>query len=73
MMHLSLRIIARTLFDLEVTAEVLSVADEVETIMGLYNFLVAFPKLESVLHWPIPGVVKFRKSRSRLDARSSAT
>ena len=68
MMRLSLQIIARTLFDQEVTPEVLSVADEVNTIMGLYNFLVAFPKLESVLHWPIPGVVKFRKSRARLDA-----
>ena len=68
MMNLSLRIVARTLFDTEVTPEVLSVADEVNTIMGLYNFLVAFPKLESVLHWPIPGVVKFRKSRAKLDA-----
>ena len=68
MMQLSLRIIARTLFDTAVTAEVLSVATEVDTIMGLYNFLVAFPRLESVLHWPIPGVVKFRKSRARLDA-----
>jgi cytochrome P450 len=36
--------------------------------MGLYNFLVAFPKLESVLHWPIPGVMQFRRSRKRLDA-----
>ena len=68
MMRLSLHIIAKTLFDTEVTAEVLSVADEVNTIMGIYNFLVAFPRLESVLHWPIPGVVKFRKSRARLDA-----
>jgi len=68
MMKLSLQIVARTLFDQEVTAEVLSVAGEVNTIMGLYNFLVAFPKLESVLHWPIPGVVKFRRSRARLDA-----
>ena len=67
MMQLSLRIVARTLFDTEVTAEVLSVADEVDTIMGLYNFLVAFPKLESVLHWPIPGVVKFRRARARLN------
>jgi cytochrome P450 len=40
----------------------------VNTIMGLYNFLVAFPKLESVLHWPIPGVMQFRRSRARLDA-----
>ena len=68
MMKLSLHIVARTLFDQEVTAEVLSVAGEVNTIMGLYNYLVAFPKLERVLHWPIPGVVKFRRSRARLDA-----
>lgn len=68
MMHLSLHIVARTLFDSEVTADVLSVRDEVNTIMGLYNFLVAFPRLESVLHWPIPGVMQFRRSRARLDA-----
>ena len=68
MMDLSLRITARTLFDTEVTDDVLSVADEVNTIMGLYNFLIAFPNLESVLHWPIPGVMKFRRSRARLDA-----
>jgi cytochrome P450 len=68
MMQLSLNIIARTLFDTEVTPEVLSIADEVNTIMGLYNFLVAFPRLESVLHWPIPGIMQFRRSRARLDA-----
>lgn len=67
MMHLSLRIIARTLFDTEVTPEVLSVADESNKIMGLYNFLVAFPKLESFLHWPIPGVIQFRRARQKLD------
>jgi cytochrome P450 len=68
MMQLSLHIVARTLFDSEVTAEVLAVRDEVNTIMGLYNFLIAFPRLESVLHWPIPGVTKFRRSRAKLDA-----
>ena len=67
MMRLSLQIVAGTLFDTEVTPDVLSVADEVNTIMGLYNFLVAFPKLESVLHWPIPGIVRFRRSRGRLN------
>ncbi len=67
MMHLSLHIVARTLFDSEVTADVLSVRDEVNTIMGLYNFLVAFPMLEKFLHWPIPGVMKFRRSRAKLD------
>ena len=68
MMRLSLKVIARTLFDQEVTADVLSVADEVNTIMGLYNFLVAMPRLESWLHWPVPGVMRFRRSRARLDA-----
>ena len=68
MMQLSLHIVARTIFDSEVTPEILSVRDEVNTVMGLYNFLVAFPMLEKVLHWPIPGVVKFRRSRRRLDA-----
>jgi cytochrome P450 len=67
-MKLSLHIVARTLFDSDVTPEVLSVRDEVNTIMGLYNFLVAFPRLESVLHLPIPGVMRFRKARARLDA-----
>ncbi len=68
MMELSLRIIARTLFDTEVTPDILSINTETNTIMGLYNFLVAFPMLEKFLHLPIPGVVKFRRSRARLDA-----
>ncbi len=68
MMELSLRIIARTLFDTEVTPDILSINVETNTIMGLYNFLVAFPMIERVLHLPIPGIVKFRRSRARLDA-----
>jgi cytochrome P450 len=68
MMQLSLHIVAKTIFDSEVTPEVLSVRDEVNIVMDLYNFLIAFPMLEKVLHWPIPGVVKFRKARARLDA-----
>ncbi|MFC6644410.1 cytochrome P450 [Granulicella cerasi] len=67
-MLLSLKIIARTLFDQEVTPEVLSVADEVNSIMGIYNLLVALPKLESYLHWPLPYLSRFRRSRARLDA-----
>ncbi|SNS83748.1 Cytochrome P450 [Granulicella rosea] len=66
-MDLSLEIVARTLFDTDVTDDIRSINDEVNTIMGLYNFLVAMPKLESYLHLPIPGVVKFRKSRERLN------
>jgi cytochrome P450 len=67
-MSLSLEIVARTLFNTEVTAEIRSINDEVNTIMNLYNFIVAFPKIESFLHLPIPGIMKFRRSKVRLDA-----
>jgi cytochrome P450 len=66
-MGLSLEIVARTLFDTEVTADVRSINDEVNLIMGLYNLIVALPRLESYLHWPLPGVSKFRRSRDRLN------
>ena len=68
MMSLSLEIVARTLFDTEVTDDIRRINDEVNTIMDLYNFIVAFPRLESFLHLPIPGLIKFRKSKARLDA-----
>lgn len=66
-MSLSLEIVARTLFDTEVTADVRSINDEVNLIMGLYNLIVSLPRLESYLHWPLPGVSKFRHSRDRLN------
>ncbi len=68
MMRLSLRIVARTLFDTEVTPDALSVVDEVNTVMGMYNFLVVFPMLETFLNWPLPYISRFRKSRQKLDA-----
>ena len=68
MMGLSLEIIARTLFDTEVTPDIRSINDEVNTVMGLYHFLVAMPRLESWLHWPIPILSRFRRARGRLNA-----
>ncbi len=67
-MALSLEIVARTLFDTDVTPDIRAINDEVNTIMHLYNFIVAFPRIESFLHLPIPGIVKFRKSKACLDA-----
>lgn len=67
MMELSLEIVARTLFATEVTAEVRSINNEVNAIMHIYNFLVAMPRLESWLHWPIPILNRFRRSRERLN------
>ncbi len=67
-MQLSLEIVARTLFNTEVTPEIRSINDEVNTIMGIYNFIVAFPRLNDFLHLPIPGIIKFRKAKAHLDA-----
>jgi cytochrome P450 len=67
-MELSLEIVARTLFDTEVDEDIRRINDEVNTVMGLYNFLVAFPRLELFLKLPIPGILKFRRSKARLDA-----
>jgi cytochrome P450 len=67
MMSLSLEIVARTLFDTAVTSDIQHINDEVNTIMDLYNFLIAFPRMEQFLHLPIPGVMKFRRSKARLD------
>lgn len=67
-MSLSLEIVARTLFNTDVTDDIRRINDEVNTIMGLYNFIVAFPRLEKFIHLPIPGLIKFRNSKARLDA-----
>jgi cytochrome P450 len=67
-MALSLEIVARTLFDATVDDDIRSINDEVNAIMDLYNFIVAFPRIESFLHLPIPGITQFRKSKKRLDS-----
>jgi cytochrome P450 len=67
-MALSLEIVARTLFDTEVTPDIRAINDEVNTIMGLYNFIMAFPRLENYLHLPIPKLTKFRRSKAHLDS-----
>ena len=68
MMRLALQVVARTLFNTDVTRDVQSINDEVNAIMSLYNFLVALPKAERLLHLPIPGLMRFRRARKRLDA-----
>jgi cytochrome P450 len=68
MMRLTLQVVARTLFNTDVTKDVQAINDEVNVIMDLYNFLVALPRAEALLHLPIPGLMRFRKARKRLDA-----
>ncbi len=68
MMHLSLEIVARTLFNTEVTAEIRAINHEVNAIMDVYNLLIALPQAERYLGAPIPGLIRFRRARARLDA-----
>ncbi len=70
MMTLSLDIIARTLFDTEVDDDIREINDQSNAIMGIYNYLVAFPNAEAFLKYkiPVPGLRKFAKSRARLDS-----
>jgi len=67
MMRVSLEVVARTLFAQEVTPDILSINHEVNTIMRLYNLLIALPRAEDYLHLPIPGLMRFRRARKRLD------
>ncbi len=68
MMRLALQVVARTIFDTDVTEDVQTINTEVNAIMGLYNFLIALPKAEALLHLPIPGLMRFKRARRNLDA-----
>jgi len=76
MMHLTLNVVAQTLFatDLHVGAgggagdEVAELADAINRIMGLYNFLVMLPAAEWLVHVRPPGLAAFVRARKRIDA-----
>jgi cytochrome P450 len=68
MMQLALEIVARTLFNTEVTADVLAINHEVNVIMDLYHYLISLPMAEAYLFAPLPGLTRFRRARARLDA-----
>ncbi len=68
MMLLTLEIVARTLFNTGVNSDVLEINDQVNIIMELYNYLIALPRAEAYLHFPLPRLVRFRRARGRLHA-----
>jgi cytochrome P450 len=68
MMQLALEIVARTLFNTDVTSDVLEINHEVNVIMDLYNYLISLPLAEAYLYAPLPGLTRFRHARARLDA-----
>jgi len=68
MMYLTLRIVARTLFGTELGAEVKELADAINRIMRLYNYLVALPAVETMIHLGVPGLAAFTPAKRTVDA-----
>jgi cytochrome P450 len=68
MMHLTLNVVARTLFATELRNEVYELAAAINRIMGLYNFLIMLPAAEWLVHLRPPGLAGFVRARNRIDA-----
>jgi cytochrome P450 len=68
MMHLTLNVVAETLFAADLREEVDELADAINRIMGLYNFLVMLPAAEWLVHVRPPGLAAFVRARRRIDA-----
>jgi cytochrome P450 len=68
MMHLTLNIVAGTLFAADLRGEVEELASAINRIMGLYNFLVMLPAAEWLVHVRPPGLAAFVRARKRIDA-----
>ena len=68
MMRLTLNVVAGTLFATDLREEVGELADAINRIMGLYNFLVMLPAAEWLVHVRPPGLAAFVRARKRIDA-----
>jgi cytochrome P450 len=68
MMHLTLNVVASTLFATDLREEANELADAINRIMGLYNFLVMLPAAEWLVHMRPPGLAAFVRARKRIDA-----
>jgi cytochrome P450 len=68
MMRLTLKVIADTLFATDLRDDVDELADAINRIMGLYNFLVMLPAAEWLVHAHPPGLAAFVRARKRIDS-----
>src|ERR1700684_2389064 len=68
MMHLTLNVVARTLFATDLREEVYELAAAINRIMGLYNFLVMLPAAEWLVALRPPRLGAFVGARKRIDA-----
>src|SRR5215469_12544254 len=68
MMHLTLNVVAGTLFASDLHDEGRELADAINRIMSLYIFLVMLPAAEWFVHLRPPGLAAFVRARKRIDA-----
>jgi cytochrome P450 len=68
MMYLTLNVVAETLFATDLRDEAHELADAINRIMSLYNFLVMLPAAEWLVHMRPPGLAAFVRARKRIDA-----
>src|SRR5258708_26861953 len=68
MMHLTLNVVAQTLFATDLREEADELASAINRIMGLYNFLVMLPAAEWLVHVRPPAPAAFLLARQRIDA-----
>ena len=67
MMEMGLAIVARTLFGATLGQEARELAAAINTIMGMYNYMIIMPAAETLVHLPLPKVGAFKRARARLD------
>jgi len=68
MMEMGLAIVAQTLFGTALGEEARQLAAAINTIMGMYNYMIVMPAAETLVHLPLPKVGTFKRARARLDA-----
>ncbi|HXM66725.1 MAG TPA: cytochrome P450 [Candidatus Acidoferrum sp.] len=68
MMHLTLNVVARTMFATDLRQEVFELAGAINRIMSLYNLLIMLPAAEWLVHLRPPGLAAFVRARNRIDA-----
>jgi cytochrome P450 len=68
MMEMGLAIVAQTLFGTALGGEARQLAAAINTIMGMYNYMIVMPAAETLVHLPLPKVGTFKRARARLDA-----
>jgi cytochrome P450 len=68
MMEMALSIVAQTLFGTTLGEEARHLAAAINSIMGMYNYMILMPAAETLVHLPLPRVGIFKRARARLDA-----